>query len=32
MKISTSMIAKASAGFVLTAGLIAFTPAKASAD
>src|SRR3984957_3171243 len=32
MKISTSMIAKASAGFVLTAGLIAFTPAKARAD
>jgi hypothetical protein len=32
MKISTSVIAKAAAGFVLTAGLIAFTPAQASAD
>jgi hypothetical protein len=32
MKISTSVIAKTAAGFVLTAGLIACTPLQAKAD
>jgi hypothetical protein len=32
MKISTSMITKAAVGFVLTAGLVAFTPVQAKAD